>query len=386
MPSYDAVVIGAGFAGAIVARELAERGEQRVLLLEQRSHIGGNAYDALDDAGILVHRYGPHIFHTENERVYHYLSRFTSWRDYPHRVVANIHDMLIPVPFNLRSLRLVFGEGFGTILEQKLLKTYGMGRKVTILELRAAEDPDLALVASYIYKNVFLQYTMKQWGTTPEQIDPAVTARVPVLLSTDDRYFQDKYQGMPKDGYTTLFASLLDHKNIDLSLNTPCESRMHLTESGIAMLDNEIFEGPIVYTGALDELFHCRYGRLPYRTLDFRFETIERERFQMYGTVNYTVSEDFTRITEFKHLTGQQHPYTSIVREYPRAYEGLPGEVPYYAINSPENQTIYQTYRTISTRYMNLHLLGRLAEYQYYNMDAITEKALLLSDQLLARL
>ena len=383
MPSFDAVLIGAGFAGAVTARQLAELGNLRVLLLERRSHIAGNAYDCKDAADILIHQYGPHIFHTNNQRVFDYLSRFTKWRDYQHRVVANVHGTLMPVPFNLTSLSLAFGAEKGAQLKEKLLAAYGAEKKVTILELRQSDDADLALVANYIYENVFLHYTMKQWGTTPENIDPDTTARVPVFLSLDDRYFQDTYQGMPAQGYTKLFENLLNHPTITTQLDCPAEARLTLGDGQI-LLDGEPFSGPVVYTGAVDELFSCRFGRLPYRTLDFQFETHDLAQYQSHATVNYTVSEDYTRITEFKHLTGENHPdKTSTVKEYSRAYDGAAGSVPYYAIISPENKALYDSYKALADQYPNLHLLGRLAEYQYYNMDAITLKALELCDRLL---
>ena len=383
MPIFDAVLIGAGFAGAVTARQLAELGNLRVLLLERRGHIAGNAYDCKDAADILIHQYGPHIFHTNNQRVFDYLSRFTKWRDYQHRVVANVHGALMPVPFNLTSLSLAFGAEKGAQLKEKLLAAYGAEKKVTILELRQSDDADLSLVADYIYENVFLHYTMKQWDTTPENIDPDTTARVPVFLSLDDRYFQDTYQGMPAAGYTKLFENLLAHPNITTALNCPAETRLTLKDGQI-LLDGEAFSGPVVYTGAVDELFSCRFGRLPYRTLDFQFETHARAQYQSHATVNYTVSEEFTRITEFKQLTGEIHPEkTSIVKEYSRAYDGSAGSVPYYAIISPENKALYDSYKALADNYPNLHLLGRLAEYQYYNMDAITLKALELCDRLL---
>lgn len=382
MPSFDTVIIGAGFAGSVAARELSERGGRRVLLLERRDHIGGNAYDCSDSAGVLIHRYGPHIFHTNSRRVFQYVTRFTDWREYEHRVVANVHGQLMPVPFNLTSLRIAFGEEKADRLQEKLLAAYGREKKVPILQLRQSEDPEILEVADYIYENVFLHYTMKQWGTTPEQIDPNTTARVPIFLSEDDRYFQDEYQGMPAKGYTPLFRSLLDHPGIQVELSCPAEKRLKLEEDGIT-LDGEEFRGDVIYTGAVDELFGCRFGRLPYRTLDFEFETYPREWYQTRGTVNYTVDQDYTRITEFKHLTGQKLPgCTTIMKEYSRAYTGKPGETPYYAIINEENNALYDRYRALCDRYPNFHLLGRLAEYKYYNMDAIIARALELCDRM----
>jgi UDP-galactopyranose mutase len=380
---YDCLVIGAGFAGSIVARELAERGGRRVLLLERRSHVGGNAYDCLDGAGVLIHQYGPHIFHTNDQRVYDYLSRFTAWRSYQHRVVAAVHGRTMPVPFNLTSLELAYGQEKAARLEKKLVDTYGAEKKVTILELRGNDDPELKELADYVYENVFVHYTMKQWGQTPEEIDPATTARVPVFLSRDDRYFQDRFQGIPAQGYTAIFEKMLDHPNITVELGV--DAADHLTlEGGAVFLDGAPFTGSVVYTGAADELFGCRFGRLPYRTLDFKFETHGVEWYQTHATVNYTVSEDFTRITEFKYFSGQDLPdRTTIVKEYSRAYTGDHGEIPYYAIISPENNERYASYQALAAALPNFHLLGRLAEYKYYNMDAIAARALVLSDELL---
>ncbi|MBR2934442.1 MAG: UDP-galactopyranose mutase [Oscillospiraceae bacterium] len=388
--NYDALIIGAGFAGAVCARELAERGGKRVLVLERRDHVGGNAYDRLDKAGILIHQYGPHIFHTNDQRVYEYLSRFTRWLNYQHRVVANIpgegaqagQRVQMPVPFNLTSLETAYGPEKGKALGDKLISIYGAEKKVTILELRQNDDPEIRQVADYVYEHVFVHYTMKQWGQTPEQIDPNTTARVPVFLSRDDRYFQDTWQGMPLDGYTPIFERMLDHPNITVVTGVDARDRLSLTDGQIR-LDGKLFVGPVVYTGAVDELFVFRYGRLPYRSLDFKFETHNTEFFQTHGTVNYTVDEDYTRITEFKHMTGQEKKdCTTIVKEYSFAYTGAAGETPYYAIINSENNALYQQYKALSDGYDNLYLLGRLAEYKYYNMDAIVAQALALADRL----
>ena len=396
--SFDCLIIGAGYAGAVAARELAERGGRRVLVLERRDHIGGNAYDCPDAHGVLIHQYGPHIFHTSNKRVFDWLSRFTGWRRYQHRVIADLPRdnpevvparkksdgrFCFPVPFNLDSLENAFGAQDGKRLGQKLLDAYPAQSQVTILELRQNPDPEIAAIAEYVYEHVFVHYTMKQWGQTPEEIDPNTTARVPVFLSRDDRYFQDAYQGMPEEGYTPMFERMLDHPNITVELGTDALKRLKLDGEQI-LVDGKAFAGQVIYTGQADELFGFCFGPLPYRTLDFRFETYEKQFYQTHGTVNYTVDRDYTRITEFKHLTGQDIPgVTTIVREYSKAYSGAPGETPYYAIINPENNAKYGQYEALADKFSNLHLLGRLAEYKYYNMDAIAGRALDLADQLL---
>ncbi len=387
--NFDALVVGAGFAGAVCARALAEGGK-RVLLLERRPHVGGNAYDRPDQAGILIHQYGPHIFHTNNREVFRWLSRFTPWRDYQHRVVADIPDgkggrLRYPVPFNLTSLERAFGQQEGRRLGAKLMAAYGPEKKVTILALRQNQDQEIAALADYVYEHVFVHYTMKQWGQRPEDIDPNTTARVPVFLSRDDRYFQDACQGMPLEGYTPMFERMLNHPNITLELGADALERLDVSGPELRV-DGAPFPGTVIYTGQADELFRFQYGPLPYRTLDFAFETLNRDDFQGYGTVNYTVDQDYTRITEFKHLTGQVCPgKTTIMKEYSRAYTGAPGEIPYYAIINPDNNALYDQYAALAARFPNLQLLGRLAEYKYYNMDAIAGRALELAETILTK-
>jgi UDP-galactopyranose mutase len=380
---YDCLVIGSGFAGSVIARELAERANLKILVIEKRSHIAGNAYDCLNDDGIMIHKYGPHIFHTYNKRVFDYVSRFTEWRKYSHEVLANIYGKMLPVPFNLNSLYMSFDADKAHKLEQKLIAAYGIDKKVTIAQLRKETDSELVELADFVYKNVFLYYTQKQWGLKPEDVDESVTARVPILISRDNGYFQDTYQGMPSCGYTPIFENMINHPNIALKLNTDATESFSISEKKI-LFDGKPFDGLVIYTGALDELFKCKFGRLPYRTLDFVFETHDIEWYQPKGTVNYTVDQDFTRITEFKHLTGQENlNRTTIMKEYPKAYTGSEAEIPYYAILNQENFKLYEKYKNLTDNFGNFHLLGRLAEYKYYNMDAIIERALNLSDEII---
>lgn len=382
--NHDVLIVGAGYAGAVAARELAERGGKRVLIIEKHSHIGGNCYDCLDAAGVLIHQYGPHIFHTSNKRAYEYLSRFTEWLEYQHCVIANIYGKIVPVPFNLNSLHIVFDEEKASQLEKKLVERYGMEAKVPILELRKSDDPDINELADYVYENVFLKYTMKQWGKQPHEIDPNVTARVPVFVSRDNRYFQDPYQGMPKEGYTKIFERMLDHPNIEVRLNTDARKVVDLT-GDVVKFEGKEFHGICILTGQVDELFGLKFGRLPYRTLDFRFETHHVDYFQEGAVVNYTVDQPFTRITEFKYMTQQKIPgVTTIVKEFSKEYMGG-DEIPYYTVSNPDSLAIYGKYVELAKKLPDVYLLGRLAEFKYYNMDGIVGRALEMADEILSK-
>lgn len=378
---YDYIIVGSGFAGATAANILAHRHQKNVLLIEKRNHIGGNCYDEKDEHGILIHKYGPHIFHTNSRKVYEYLSEFTKWREYSHEVEAYVDGMYIPVPFNLNTLKMTFGKKADE-LREKLISSYGYGKRVPVLELRNSKDSDIQAVGEYVYQKIFLKYTMKQWGQTPEEVDGSVTARVPVLISEDNRYFQDEYQGMPLCGFTPMFENmLLSDEKITLLLNTDCKNVLKFTKEGILYM-GEPFEGQVIFTGAVDELFDCCFGKLPYRTLTFCNEYLPEEEYQPKAVINYTVSEDYTRITEYKKLTGQKGEGTTISKEYPGEYTGKDGEIPYYAIINEENLKLYQKYVEMLHAYTNFHLLGRLAEYKYYNIDGIVLKSMELVEEL----
>lgn len=378
---YDVIIVGAGTAGCVAAREFAEKQNKKVLVLEKKQHIAGNCYDAKDEHGILIHVYGPHIFHTGKEKVFEYLSRFTDWYFFHHEVVANVHGEYLPVPFNLHTLKVVYGEEKAAKLEEKLVSIYGMGNKVPILDLMNHEDEELQMIGKYVYDNVYVYYTMKQWGKKPEEIDPAVTARVPVNISYDNGYFADKYQGVPKDGFTSMFENMLQHENIQVELGVEAQDVLKIVEDQVYFRGEE-FKGNVIFTGPIDEFFDCKYGRLPYRTLDFAFEHYEEDDFQGHAVVNYTVDQDYTRITEYKYLTGQKCKGTTISKEYPSAYAGEAGQIPYYSIANEENHALYAKYKEEVANVKNFYLLGRLAEYQYYNIDVMVEKAMELAKKL----
>ncbi len=382
---FDVVVVGAGFAGSVVAERLASSGK-KVLLIERRSHIGGNAYDEYDENGLLIHRYGPHIFHTKIKRVWNYLSEFTKWRVYQHRVLGVIEGKKVPIPFNMNSLYSLFPESFARSLERKLIETYGYGVKVPILEMRKSSDPEVKFLSEYVYEKVFLHYTMKQWGVKPEEIDPSVTARVPVYISRDDRYFTDPYQAMPLHGYTVLFENMLfkstSGKNIKIMLNTDFKEIASMDKNRFRIFGMP-FSGAVVYTGPLDYLFDYAHGVLPYRSLKFEFVNYDFEYFQEVGTVNYPNEYDFTRTTEFKHLSGQKHPRTTVAYEYPRSYEAGKNE-PYYPVPGEESQRSYGRYLEEARKIRGLFLVGRLAEYRYYNMDQIVDRALDVAQEVLS--
>ena len=377
---YDVMIVGAGTAGCVAARELADH-NKKVLIIEKKHHIAGNCYDEKDEHGVLIHVYGPHIFHTSKENVYEYLSKFTEWYSFRHEVVANVHGEYMPVPFNLHTLKKAFGEEKGTELEKKLVDAYGMGTKVPILDLMNHEDEELQMIGKYVYDNVYVYYTMKQWGKKPEEIDPAVTARVPVNVSYDNCYFADKYQGVPLHGFTPMYENMVNHENIEIRLNTEANDVLEIRDNQV-YFEGKVFEGQVIFTGPIDEFFDCKYGRLPYRTLHFDFEYYEEDDFQGHSVVNYTVDQDYTRITEYKYLTGQKCKGTTISKEYPSAYTGEKGQIPYYSIANEENHALYEKYKNEVAGIKNFHLLGRLAEYQYYNIDVMVEKAMELAERL----
>ena len=371
----DVIIIGAGFAGATVANVLANKGKN-VLIIDKRDHIGGNAYDYLEE-DILIHKYGPHIFHTNSKEVFDYLSNFTEWYKYEHKVLGHVDNKLVPIPFNFKSIEECLPEKAEKLIEL-LKKDYGEGKKVPIMELLSNENEDIRYLANYIYEHVFKYYTMKQWDMKVEELDSAVSARVPVNTSYDDRYFNDTYQYMPKEGYTKLIEKMLDNEHIEVLLNTNVTNILKL-DDGTIYYNGVPFTGDVYYTGALDELFDYKHGELPYRSLDLILERLNRT-FQNAATENYPENDvKFTRITEYKHfMEDEPKGVTYIHTEYPFPYKrnGEVGNVPYYPIIKDENQALYETYVKEASKYPKLHLIGRLAEYKYYNMDAIVLKAL----------
>lgn len=355
---YDVLVVGAGFAGAVMAERLAADAGLKVLVVDRRPHIAGNAYDRLDDAGVMIHQYGPHIFHTNSKDVFDYLSRFTRWRPYEHRVLADVDGKLVPMPINRTTLNALYGL---ELADDAAAEAFLASRAEPVEPIRTSEDVVVNAIGRELYETFFRGYTRKQWGLDPGELDKSVTARVPTRTNTDDRYFTDTFQAMPAEGYTAMFAAMLDHPNIELLLGVD-----------FADLRERVTFDDLVFTGPVDEYFgHC-YGRLPYRSLQFRHETIDAEQFQPVATVNYPdEAVPHTRITEYKHLTGQTCPRTSITYEYPSAK----GD-PYYPIPRAENQALYKRYEALADAEAGVTFVGRLATYRYYNMDQVVGQAL----------
>ncbi len=355
-PPFDYLIVGAGFAGSVLAERLASQAGKRVLICDRRNHIGGNAYDHYDDAGLLVHKYGPHIFHTSAARVFDYLSRFTEWRPYQHRVRASVEGQLVPIPINLDTINALYGlslTSFG-------LDEFFASVAEPVAQVRTSEDVVVSRVGRELYEKFFRGYTRKQWGLDPSELDAAVTARVPTRTNRDDRYFTDTYQAMPLHGYTRLFERMLDHPHIKIMLNTDYRE-----------VEDFVPYREMIYTGPIDEYFDCRYGKLPYRSLEFRFETDDAPVYQPYPVINYPNDYAYTRVTEFKYLTGQEHAKTTLVYEYPRA----DGD-PYYPVPRPENAALYDRYKRLADGTPGVHFVGRLATYKYYNMDQVVAQAL----------
>lgn len=355
---YDVLVVGAGFAGAVMAERLAADGGKRVLVVDRRPHIAGNAYDKYDDAGVLMHEYGPHIFHTNSREIFDYLSRFTEWRPYEHRVLAQVDDKLVPMPINRTTLNILYGLDLKTDEEAE---AYLESRAEPVDEIVTSADVVLSKVGRDLYEKFFQCYTRKQWGMDPSELDKSVTARVPTRTNTDDRYFTDTLQAMPLDGYTKMFERILDHPNIDVMLGVDYRD-----------IRDAYPHDHLVFTGPIDEYFNHCYGRLPYRSLRFEHKSLDQEQYQSVGTVNYPAeSYPYTRISEYKHITGQECPRTTITYEYPSAV----GD-PYYPIPRPENAALFKRYEALALAEKNVTFVGRLATYRYYNMDQVVGQAL----------
>ena len=361
----DVLVVGAGFAGSVVAERLASAG-RRVLVIDRRSHIAGNAFDENDAQGDLIHRYGPHIFHTNSDEVFAYLSRFTDWRPYEHRVLASVDGKLLPIPINLDTVNRLYG----LHLDEEGLKAYFETVREPRETIRTSEDVIVNTVGWDLYRKFYQGYTRKQWGLDPSELFASVASRVPVRTNRDDRYFTDTHQAMPKEGYTPMFARILDHPNISIELGRDFRE-----------IRTSIRARHIVYTGPIDEYFdHC-FGKLPYRSLRFEHEQLPGiEQYQPVGTVNYPNEHAYTRITEFRHLTGQTGPHTSIVREYPQAQ----GD-PYYPIPRPENDGLFKKYQALAQQEKDVTFVGRLAQYRYYNMDQVVGAALSIAKKILGQ-
>jgi len=362
---FDYLIVGAGFAGSVIAERLASQLDRRVLIVDKRPHIGGNAFDHYDDAGVLVHKYGPHIFHCNSKEIFDYLSQFTTWRPYQHRVLASVDGQLVPIPINLDTINRLYGRSLTSDEVDAFLESVA----VPLARIETAEDAVISKVGRDLYQKFFRGYTRKQWGLDPSELDAQVTARIPTRTNRDDRYFTDTYQAMPLHGYTRMFERMLAHPNIAIMLNTDYRE-----------IQQAIPFREMIYTGPIDEFFDHRFGKLPYRSLEFRFETHSIEQIQPVGTVNYPNDYDFTRITEFKHLTGQKHAKTTVVYEYPRA----DGD-PYYPVPRPENTVLYKRYEELAEQIDGVHFVGRLATYRYYNMDQVVAQALTLFKRLRER-
>ena len=400
------LVIGSGISGSTAARLLAERG-CRILIIDQRGHIGGNCYDYWDSNGICIHDYGPHIFHTDNKAVWEFVSRFTRWYPFLHKVKGLVDGQLVPIPFNLNSIHQVFPEKLAQRLEDKLLEKFGYNIKVPILKLRETDDEDLRFLADYIYKNIFSFYTQKQWDLNPEDLDPAVTGRVPVYISKDNRYFQSRYQGIPLEGYTAVFEKMLDHPNITVRLNTRFEDIRHLinrTEESLIIgkegrvekeskLPSDAFKADIIlHSGPIDEYYNYEYGELPYRSEHFDFLTFDREYFQNEAVINYPNNYTFTRIGEYKHFLGTKSDKTVVSYEYPEPFVRGRNER-YYPIVNDTNQALHSQYKAKadaelkesgSTGKVPVYFFGRLGDYKYYDMDKAIERAMALVEGIIA--
>jgi UDP-galactopyranose mutase len=353
---FDYLIVGAGFAGSVLAERLATQENKKVLIIDKRDHIAGNAYDYYNNDGILIHKYGPHIFHTNSKDVFEYLGQFTEWRQYEHKVLASVDGQLVPIPINLNTINQLYG----LRLNSSEVEDFFESKAEKVAGVKTSEDVVVSKVGRELYEKFFRGYTRKQWDLDPSELDASVTARVPTRTNRDDRYFTDTYQAMPLNGYTEMFRKMLSHPNIKIMLNTDYKDIIDMIP-----YDKMIFTGPV------DEYFDYCFGKLPYRSLEFKFETIDRDVYQPTGTVNYPNEQLYTRITDFKYLTGQQHPKTAIVYEYPKA-EGDP----YYPVPRPENAELYKKYQQLATAAENVYFVGRLATYKYYNMDQVVAQAL----------